>query len=38
MVHLRSGKRVKHLEHAYKIEVIDGLLCLSIKEIEIMKG
>lgn len=29
----RSGKQIKHLEHAYKIEVIDGLLCLSIDEI-----
>lgn len=30
----RSGKQIKHLEHAYKIEVIDGLLCLSINEVE----
>ena len=30
----RSGKKIKHLEHSYKIEVIDGLLCLSINEIE----
>lgn len=30
----RNGKQIKHLEHAYKIEVIDGLLCLSINEIE----
>lgn len=29
----RGGKQIKHLEHAYKIEVIDGLLCLSINEI-----
>lgn len=34
MVHLRSGKKVKHLDHAYKIEVIDGLLCMSIREID----
>ena len=25
-------KQIKHLEHIYKIEVIDGLLCLSIEE------
>ena len=25
-------KQIKHLEHMYKIEVIDGLLCLSIEE------
>lgn len=29
----RDKKQIKHLEHAYKIEVIDGLLCLSIDEI-----
>lgn len=29
----RDEKQIKHLEHAYKIEVIDGLLCLSIDEI-----
>lgn len=33
-----QGKQIKHLEHIYKIEVIDGLLCLSINEIELMKG
>lgn len=27
-----EGKQIKHLEHTYKIELIDGLLCLSIKE------
>ena len=32
-----EGKQIKHLEHTYKIEVIDGLLCLSINEIELMK-
>lgn len=32
-----QGKQIKHLEHTYKIEVIDGLLCLSINEIELMK-
>lgn len=34
----KDGKQIKHLEHTYKIEVIDGLLCLSINEIELMKG
>lgn len=29
----RSGKQLKHLDHEYKIEVIDGLLCLTINEI-----
>lgn len=29
----RDEKQIKHLEHAYKIEVIDGLLCLNINEI-----
>lgn len=33
-----EGKQIKHLEHTYKIEVIDGLLCLSINEIELTKG
>lgn len=33
-----QGKQIKHLEHTYKIEVIDGLLYLSINEIELMKG
>ena len=28
----RSGKQIKHLEHIYKIEVINGLLCLSVEE------
>ena len=28
-----KGKQIKHLEHTYKIEVIDGLLCLSIEEV-----
>lgn len=28
-----EGKKIKHLEHVYSIEVIDGLLCLSINEI-----
>ncbi|MBR3002863.1 MAG: hypothetical protein IKF38_04820 [Clostridia bacterium] len=31
-----EGKQIKHLEHVYSIEVIDGLLCLSINEIELM--
>lgn len=30
-----QGKQIKHLEHTYKVEVIDGLLCLSINEIEL---
>lgn len=29
----KEGKQIKHLEHAYSIEVVDGLLCLSINEI-----
>lgn len=33
-----EGKQIKHLDHTYKIEAIDGLLCLSINEIELMKG
>lgn len=33
-----QGKQIQHLEHTYKIEIIDGLLCLSINEIELMKG
>lgn len=31
-------KQIKHLEHTYKIELIGGLLCLSINEIELIKG
>lgn len=27
-----EGKRIKHLEHSYQVEVIDSLLCLSINE------
>lgn len=33
----KIGKQIKHLEHAYRIEVIDGLLCLTINEIELEK-
>ncbi|MBO5348980.1 MAG: hypothetical protein J6A89_04085 [Clostridia bacterium] len=29
----RSGKQIKHLEHEYRIEVVDGLLCFSTNEI-----
>lgn len=29
-----QGKQIKHLEHTYKIEMVDGLLCLSINEKE----
>ncbi len=34
----KEGKQIKHLDHTYKIEVVEGLLCLSINEIELMKG
>lgn len=34
----KDGKQIKHLEHTYKIEVIDELLCLSINEIGLLKG
>ena len=34
----KEGKQIKHLDHTYRIEVIDGLLCLSINEIELKKG
>ena len=27
-----KGKQIKHLEHSYKIDVIDVLLCLSIED------
>lgn len=30
----KEGKQIKHLSHMYKLEVIEGLLCLSINEIE----
>lgn len=33
-----QGKQIKHLEHNYKIEVLNGLLCFTINEIELMKG
>lgn len=29
----QNGKQINHLEHTYRIEVIDGLLCLSIEEV-----
>ena len=29
----KEGKQIKHLNHTYKIEVVEGLLCLSINEI-----
>lgn len=32
-----EGKQIKHLEHEYRIEIIEGLLCLSINEIELIK-
>ena len=31
----REGKQIRHIDHTYQIEVIEGLLCLSINEIEI---
>lgn len=34
----KEGKQIQHLDHTYKIEMLDGLLCLSINEIELMKG
>lgn len=33
-----EGKQIKHLDHTYKIEITNGLLCLSINEIELLKG
>ena len=32
----KEGKQIKHLDHTYRTEVIDGLLCLSINEIKLM--
>ena len=32
----KEGKQIKHLDHTYRIEVIGGLLCLSINEIKLM--
>lgn len=32
-----EGKQIKHIDHTYKIEMIGGLLCLSINEIELIK-
>ena len=29
----KDGKQIKHLEHSYRLEVIDGLLCMTIEEI-----
>lgn len=31
----KEGKQIKHLEHTYKIEVVQGLLCLSINEVQL---
>lgn len=28
----RSGKQIKHLQHSYSLEVVEGLLCLNINE------
>lgn len=33
-----EGKQIKHLEHTYRIEIIGGLLCISINEIDLLKG
>lgn len=30
----KEGKQIKHLSHIYKLEVVEGILCLSISEIE----
>ena len=30
----KDGKQIRHLDYAYKIEIIEGLLCLSIDEID----
>lgn len=30
----KEGKQIKHLSHTYRLEVVEGLLCLSINEIE----
>ncbi len=32
-----EGKQIKHLDHTYKIEVIEGLLCLNVNEVELTK-
>lgn len=29
-----NEKQIKHLEHTYRIEIVEGLLCLSINEIK----
>ena len=29
----KEGKQIKHLDHTYRIEIIGGLLCLTINEI-----
>ena len=31
------GKQIKHLDHTYRLEIIEGLLCLSINEIDLME-
>lgn len=31
----KNGKQIKHLDHTYKIEIVEGLLCLSINEIKL---
>ena len=30
----KEGKQIQHLEHEYKISIIDGILCLSIREVD----
>lgn len=32
----KEGKQISHLDHTYKVEIIGGLLCLSINEIKLM--
>ena len=33
----KEGKQIKHLDHTYRLEVIEGILCLSINEIDLME-
>lgn len=28
----KDGKQIKHLDYSYRIEVVDGLLCMTIEE------
>ena len=29
----KDGKQIKHLDYSYRIEVVDGLLCMTVDEI-----